>query len=241
MLHSTADADMNAAQQQAGAVQQPPSAEPLILQPQMHLLGQLGSDTAQVMAVKGPTANGDMQPLDIIQQQPPGGPLVPQQQESLSGDQHGSDTAQLIAQGGQQQQLIRVENAFDAADENAWTDHDDSLAVAEPGETAQMQLPTADPSSLPSDMQEYVKDILSDLDNKQDPVELHGIVRRLIASLRDSGRYAKQLQEALIAIMQCCDASANSLQSVSGTALAMLQPSSGQASGQQLTSGKHDS
>ena len=82
---------------------------------------------------------------------------------------------------------------------------------------------------------------MGDLDNKQDPVELRGIVRRLIASLHDSGRYAKQLQEALTAIVQGCDASANSLQSLSCTALAMLQPSSGQASGQQLTSGKHDS
>ena len=36
--------------------------------------------------------------------------------------------------------------------------------------------------SLPSAMEDYVKDLLSDLDNKQNPVELHGIVRKLIAS-----------------------------------------------------------
>ena len=63
------------------------------------------------------------------------------------------------------------------ADADAWTDDDDSLALAKPAETAQMQLPTADPGSLPSDMEDYVKDLLSDLENKQDPVELHGIVR----------------------------------------------------------------
>ena len=241
MMHSSADADMNAAQQQDGSNQQQPPAGPLIVQPQLPLLGQLGSDTAQLVAALCPTAEGDMQPLDIIQQRPPGGPLVTQPQESLSGSQHGSDTAQLIAQGQLQQQLITVENADDVADAEDWTDHDDILAPAEPAETAQMQLPTADSSSLPSDMEDYVPDILNDLDNKQDPVELHGIVRKLIASLRDSGRYATQLQKALTTMVQGCDASANTLQSLSGTALATLQCGSGQAPDQQLTGGKYDS
>lgn len=56
------------------------------------------------------------------------------------------------------------------ADADAWTVHKASLALVEPAETAGMQSITADPSRLPSDVEESVEDMLSDLE--QDIVHL---------------------------------------------------------------------